>query len=120
MDIDIDQYIIKIDLIITSLENLEWGHNLDPTITLVTQEEHKWLLAEALRAKKDIQDFKSSLTSQGKRNKRGLINAVGHGLKFLFGTATVKDIDKLNNKWQELENEGQLMHHLVEEQATLL
>ena len=48
------------------------------------------------------------------RAKRGLINVIGVGLKYLFGVLTQGDLDKLNNKIASLEDLKNRDHKIIE------
>ena len=60
--------------------------------------------------------------TQGKspRNKRGMIDIGGKALKWLFGTATDADLEKLSQKIDEIHTEGDDLVHLLQEQASVL
>jgi hypothetical protein len=63
----------------------------------------------------DLQHFKKLLFEENQvqssdvptvRTKRGLINAMGYGLKYLFGTADARDVQRLSgicDKFQLME-----------------
>jgi len=62
-----------------------------------------------------VQNFAQSET----RSKRSLIDAVGHGLKFLFGTAMDQDVIKANQQIQNLSIINSEMIHIVKQQTTI-
>jgi hypothetical protein len=60
----------------------------------------QYLYADVIKNIKDIYslmhiNLQNSTNKSTKRTKRGLLNIVGEGLKFLFGTATTNDYQKL-------------------------
>jgi hypothetical protein len=52
------------------------------------------------------------------RDKRGLINILGYGLKYLFGTADAKDVKRLTKVCDELHAFKLKMMHAAEQQLT--
>ena len=54
------------------------------------------------------------------RDKRGLINVLGYGFKYLFGTADAKDVKRLTKVCDELHEFKMKMVHAVEQQLTYI
>jgi hypothetical protein len=54
------------------------------------------------------------------RNKRGLINFFGYGLKYLFGTADVRDVKRLNAVCDNLQSFQTKVVHATEQQMSYL
>jgi hypothetical protein len=54
------------------------------------------------------------------RNKRGLINLTGYGLKYLFGTADAEDVKRLNTVCDKLHTFQQKVVHATEQQLSYL
>jgi hypothetical protein len=54
------------------------------------------------------------------RNKRGLINFFGYGLKYLFGTADARDIKRLNTVCDNLQSFQTKVVHATEQQMSYL
>jgi hypothetical protein len=54
------------------------------------------------------------------RDKRGLINVLGYGLKYLFGTAHAKDVNRLTKVCDELHEFKMKMIHAAEQQLTYI
>ena len=54
------------------------------------------------------------------RGKRGLINILGYGMKYLFGTADAKDVKRLAKVYDELHSFESRMTHAVEHQLTYI
>jgi hypothetical protein len=52
------------------------------------------------------------------RDKRGLINVLGYGLKYLFGTADAKDVKRLTKMCDDLHAFKSKMVHAAEQQLT--
>ena len=52
------------------------------------------------------------------RDKRGLINILGYGLKYLFGTADAKDVKRLTKVCDDLHEFKAKMTHSAEQQLT--
>lgn len=55
-----------------------------------------------------------------RRQKRGLINLIGHGTKLLFGTATEEDIEEMSFKLDIVHKENMQMGDLVHTQISLI
>jgi len=53
-------------------------------------------------------------------DKRGLINVLGYGLKYLFGTADAKDVKRLTKVCDELHEFKAKMIHAAEQQLTYI
>lgn len=66
----------------------------------------------------DINDMFSLLPNE--RSKRGLINAGGHILKWLFGTPTSEDLEHLNSKVEELKTVSGTLIHSEEHQLSIM
>jgi len=54
------------------------------------------------------------------RDKRGLINILGYGLKYLFGTADAKDVKRLTKVCDDLHEFKTKMIHAAEQQLTYI
>ena len=54
------------------------------------------------------------------RDKRGLINVLGYGLKYLFGTADAKDVKRLTKVCDELHEFKMKVVHAAEQQLTYI
>jgi hypothetical protein len=54
------------------------------------------------------------------RAKRGLINVLGYGLKYLFGTADARDVKRLNIICDELHIFETRITHAVDSQLTYM
>jgi len=54
------------------------------------------------------------------RDKRGLINVLGYGLKYLFGTADAKDVKRLTKVCDDLHAFKSKMVHAAEQQLTYI
>jgi hypothetical protein len=54
------------------------------------------------------------------RDKRGLINVLGYGLKYLFGTADAKDVKRLTKICDDLHEFKTKMIHAAEQQLTYI
>ena len=54
------------------------------------------------------------------RDKRGLINILGYGLKYLFGTADAKDVKRLTKVCDDLHEFKAKMTHAAEQQLTYI
>ena len=54
------------------------------------------------------------------RRRRGLINILGYGMKYLFGTADAKDVKRLANICNELHKFEEKMVHVTEHQLTYI
>jgi hypothetical protein len=66
--------------------------------------------------------FTESMTKNLKigRSKRGLINVLGYGLKYLFGTADARDVKRISATCDELHKFKVKMMHAVEHQMTYI
>jgi hypothetical protein len=56
----------------------------------------------------------------GRRRRRGLINVLGYGLKYLFGTADARDVKRLNSVCDNLQSFQKKVIHATEQQMTYL
>jgi hypothetical protein len=54
------------------------------------------------------------------RPKRGLLNLIGYGLKYLFGTADAHDVERLSAICDDLSKFKEKMMHAVEHQMTYI
>jgi len=61
-----------------------------------------------------------TVITKSARNKRGLINVLGYGLKYLFGTADAKDVLRLTRVCDELHVFDTQVAHSTEQQLTYL
>jgi hypothetical protein len=74
----------------------------------------------------EVRDLERLLPDQLKGNirntqrRRGLLNFGGHILKFLFGTATVSEVQKVHSILSRIDHKNNYVIHAVEEQLTLL
>jgi hypothetical protein len=55
-----------------------------------------------------------------RRNRRGLLNVFGYGLKYLFVTADAKDVKRLNDVCDNLQSFQKTVIHTTEQQLTYL
>jgi hypothetical protein len=55
-----------------------------------------------------------------RRDRRGLLNVFGYGLKYLFGTADAKDVKRLNAVCDNLQSFQKAVIHTTEQQLTYL
>jgi hypothetical protein len=55
-----------------------------------------------------------------RRDRRGLLNVFGYGLKYLFGTADAKDVKRLNAVCDNLQSFQKAVVHTTEQQLTYL
>ena len=79
--------------------------------------------------KNDLNSFKQLLLEenvnwnpavQGRRTRRGLINVLGYGLKYLFGTADTRDVKRLTAVCDELHTFETQVTHAADHQGTYL
>ena len=82
------------------------------------EHEKAWMEAELQAGEADVRELRTELSLS--RRARGLINALGDGLKWLFGTATEGDVKKLHKKIKGLEVSVGKIHHVAELQTTLI
>ncbi len=66
------------------------------------------------------QTLREALVGPEKRSKRGLVDAGGTALQWLFGVATGRDLEGLNGQLQALGRETTGIIHAVAQQATLV
>ena len=77
-----------------------------------------WMSAELEAAEAGIMELQAELKLS--RQTRGLINAIGDGLKWLFGTATEDDTKALRKQIKNVEVGLGKLHHMTELQTTLI
>lgn len=76
----------------------------------------------------DLQSFRKLLFDDkqfrnpnvGIRSKRGLMDLVGYGMKYLFGTADARDIKRLSSVCDELHSFKERMTHAIDHQLTYI
>jgi hypothetical protein len=78
-------------------------------------------LDRVVRELEDDRDFQKLLLQEpaGRRSKRGLINVLGSELKYLFGTADAKDVERLAKACDELHSRERTTH-ASEQQLTYI
>ncbi|XP_043189497.1 uncharacterized protein LOC122363836 [Amphibalanus amphitrite] len=81
-------------------------------------QERTWMEAELRAGEVEIQELRTELRLS--RRARGLINALGDGLKWLFGTATETDVQKLHKQIEGITAGVGKLHHIAELQTTLI
>ena len=82
------------------------------------EQEKAWMEAEIRAGEAEIHELRTELIMS--RRTRGLINALGDGLKWLFGTATEEDTKKLHKNIKGLEVGLGKLHHIAELQTTVI
>ena len=82
------------------------------------EHERAWMEAELRTGEAEVKELQIELSLS--RRARGLINALGSGFKWLFGTATEEDTERLHKDIKSLEIQTGKLHHLAELQATLI
>ena len=60
-----------------------------------------------------LKDIEKLLVNKPTRTKRGLIDFGGDTLKFLFGTATLQDVQSIHEEIQALESRGDDITHAM-------
>ena len=80
--------------------------------------EKGWMGAEMEAAEEEIEQLRNELRLS--RRKRALIPFLGDGLKWLFGTSTEKDTEKLHQEIKHVKTSIGKLHHITELQATLI
>ena len=72
----------------------------------------------------DLKGFRKLLfekaPNSGPRTKRGLMNVLGYGLKYLFGTADARDVQRLTTVCNKLHAFESKVTHAVEHQLTYI
>ena len=77
----------------------------------------------------DLQSFRmllfdetltGSTSASGIRTRRGLINLLGYGMKYLFGTADARDVKRLSDVCDKLHAFRKHMTHAVDHQLTYI
>jgi hypothetical protein len=115
---DYEELIGLMKLIIKQIQQkIEWS----PSITLYWEEVGR-LHRMIQGLENDVRSFQKLLLegTGGKRTKRGLLNVVGYGLKYLFGTADVGDVERLTKVCDELHTFEEKMTHASEQQLTYI
>lgn len=77
-----------------------------------------WMEAEVEAAEQEILDLRSELRLS--RRERALIPFLGDGLKWLFGTSTEKDTERIHKEVKKIDAKVGQLHHIAELQATLI
>ena len=81
-------------------------------------QEKAWMEAELKIGEAEVRELRNELRLS--RRARGLINALGDGLKWLFGTATEADTKRLHKDIKRLDVGVGKLRHVAELQATLI
>ena len=77
-----------------------------------------WMETEVGAAEQDVQDLRVELKLS--RRKRGLVPFLGDGLKWLFGTSTEKDTERIHKEVKKIDVKVGELHHIAKLQATLI
>ena len=80
--------------------------------------ERNWMEAEIDEAEREIMELRTELRLS--RRERALIPFVGDGLKWLFGTSTEKDTERLHHEIKGVRISIGKLHHITELQTTLI
>lgn len=110
VNIDLNKYDGILDYIETVFQNFETFRD-HPTLKLIIP----WTEVSRLRSvasmlTSEINSFKSMLPET--RRKRGAINAIGSGMKLLFGTMDNDDLETLSTKLYELDKtQNDILHN---------
>ena len=113
------------------LQEMRWAHDNDSDtsearrgrqfleeMNKIWEQEKLWMKAELQAAEAGIKELQGELKLS--RQARGLINAIGDGLKWLFGTATEDDTKALRKQIKNVEAGIGKLHHMTELQTTLI
>ena len=113
------------------LQKLKWAHDNDSDtaearrgrqfleeMSKIWKHEKLWMNAELQTAEAGIKELQAELKLS--RQTRGLINAIGDGLNWLFGTATEDDTKALRKQIKGVEAGLGKLHHMTELQTTLI
>ena len=112
-----------------ALDNESWGNTTSTAegirgrkfvteVKRMWQQERDWMEAEVREGENDIYELRTELSRS--RRARGLINALGDGLKWLFGTATEGDIHRLHKDLKGVEVGLGKLRHIADLQTTLI
>ena len=82
------------------------------------EQEKAWMEAELRTGEEEIHELRAELLLS--RKARGLINALGDGLKWLFGTATEADTRRLHKDIEGLKVGMGKLHHIAALQTTII
>lgn len=104
----------------TSNESTEGERGRHFILDLVNmwERERAWMEYEMSEAKVDIDRLRGEIRLS--RKTRGLIPFLGDGLKWLFGTATEKDTQKLHKQISQVQVNVGKLHHIIELQTTII
>ena len=94
----------------------------DENIVLLLEKESRYMRQSAERMLDDIQSINMTIhgITSNKRNKRGLVDGGGDVLKFLFGTLTTRDFNKINARINNISMATNEMSHIVKDQLTVI
>lgn len=84
----------------------------------IWERERTWMEHEMLEARKTLEALQYELRAS--RKQRGLINFVGEGLSWLFGTTTERETKKLHQELKAVKTAVGELHHVATLQATVL
>ena len=116
----IDQSLEEVDTEMSTNRTVEGVRHLQFLAEMRKMWEHEraWMEAELRTGEAEVKELQIELSLS--RRARGLINALGSGFKWLFGTATEEDTKRLHKDIKGLEIQTGKLHHLAELQATLI
>ena len=72
------------------------------------------------RRLEEFQEMEKTLKGEKARYKRGLVDAGGKFLRWLFGTASASDLKDLHTRLENMERGNNDVVHLMKEQSPLL
>lgn len=109
--------ITEIDLALGKNMIIEMKNQLDQIVS----KEITILKADTIKIKQKLNNLvKTVAPYKSDRVKRGLINAGGNVLKWLFGTADNNDLLEVNNKISNLQSKSEGIMNLMNEQVTII
>jgi hypothetical protein len=98
----------------------EGRHFPDPILHQV-REEAVYLKEEVVNSMRRLQEIQAIVAiGDNPREKRGLIDAGGKVLKWLFGTVTNEDLERISGRVDQMATHSEQMIHLLREQASIV
>ncbi|CAB3360762.1 Hypothetical predicted protein [Cloeon dipterum] len=95
----------------------------DSKVTQWADNQYNFLKSGSQRLINMIEDVSLSMDNFSKNNtriqKRGVLDFIGYGLRFLFGTAMDEDVQSLANKTSSLLQVNKMVAHVLENQTSL-
>lgn len=127
IDINVTNYFHMLDefwVALESIENIDMGniterfHNYAESVSGIIDQEVLLLKKETMQTYHKLKNILTTLAPH--RNERSLIDLGGHFLHYMFGVATDKNLEAVNEKVNNLNSQTDHIVHLMTEQISYI